>query len=107
MCDSAGGRHRRVHCATVHGRFGAAMRSLWRMGLFAAVAAVLLASGGSKPIPAGCEKRCEKKYVPCSGDRAEDQMMCVEVVRRCEIRCEGGTPAGAERTAAAPRASKK
>lgn len=59
------------------------------MGLWVAVAAAVVLASGGKPVPDGCEKRCEKQYVPCRDARVEDQMMCVEVVRRCEIRCPG------------------
>lgn len=49
---------------------------------------VLLSAAPNAPIPAGCEKKCEKKYVPCRDGRAEQQMMCFEVVKRCELRCD-------------------
>ncbi len=53
------------------------------------VPALLLASGGGAPqIGESCEKTCEKRYVPCKDARVDQQMMCFEVQRRCEIRCE-------------------
>lgn len=50
---------------------------------------VMLSGAPAGAVPAGCEKRCEKQYVPCRDARVDQQMMCFEVVRRCELRCDG------------------
>jgi hypothetical protein len=61
------------------------------MGLWSAIAAVLMAaspaSSGTSDGSA-CPKVCERKAVPCSDKRQDGQMMCVEIVKRCEIRCD-------------------
>jgi len=55
------------------------------------VPALLLTAGGGGAVNTqgrSCEKKCEKRYVPCSDARVDQQMMCFEVQKRCELICE-------------------
>lgn len=65
------------------------MHSMSGMGVLVALTLLFgqtAAPAASAAVPPGCEKKCEKKHVPCR-DRVDQQMMCFEVVRRCELRC--------------------
>jgi hypothetical protein len=67
------------------------VRRLAAMPVWFAISALLMAaSPASSPSSGGaaCPKVCERKAVPCSDKRQDGQMMCVEIVKRCELRCD-------------------
>jgi len=57
------------------------------MGSWIHVAALLLNASSGPAVPEGCERQCVKAYAPCKDARQDEQMLCVEVVRHCEVRC--------------------